>query len=67
MMSDFKPIWSGKDWELLVNDKDEFMIYDNQAENNFIITFEDKQEFQQLIARLSNELWQESTDFSKDK
>ena len=63
MMSDFKPIWTGNDWELLVNDKDEFMIYDNQAENNITITFEDKQEFQQLIARLSNEFWQESTDF----
>ncbi len=66
-MSEFKPIWSGKDWELLVNDKDEFMIYDIQAENNIIITFNDKQEIQQLIARLSNELWQESTDFRKNK
>jgi len=66
-MADFKPIWTGKDWELSVNDKDEFMIYDNQAENNIMIKFEDKQEFQQLLSVFSNELWQESTDFTKDK
>ena len=28
---------------------------------------EDKQEFQQLIAVLSSEIWEESTDFRKNK
>lgn len=64
---DFKPIWSGKDWELLVNDKDEFLIYDIASEHGIEITVRDKQEFQQLISVLSNELWQESTDFTKNK
>lgn len=66
-MGEFKPIWTGKDWELLVNDKDEFMIYDIAAEHGLEITFRDKQEFQQLIAILARELWEESTDFTKDK
>ena len=66
-LSDFKPIWSGKNWELLINDKDEFVIYDIETHAEIEIMKEDKQEFQQLIAVLSNEFWQESVDFRKGK
>ena len=66
-MGQFKPIWESKNWTLLVNDKDEFVIYDNESHQELHIVSEDKQEFQQLISILSNELWQESTDFTKDK
>ncbi len=51
----------------MVNDKDEFVIYDNETMSEIQIIKEDKQEFQQLISVLANELWQESTDFRKNK
>ena len=66
-MGEFKPIWTGKNWELLVNDKDEFVIYDIETHAEIEIVKEDKQEFQQLISVLSHELWQESTDFTQGK
>ncbi len=66
-MEDYKAIWESKNWTLYVNDKDEFVIYDNETHAEIEIIKEDKQEFQQLIARLAHELWQESTDFRKDK
>ena len=60
---EFKPIWSGEDWELLVNDKDEFLIYDLQSHAELHISKDDKTEFQKLIQMLSSELWQESVNF----
>ena len=66
-MGEFKPIWESKHWTLYVNDKDEFVIYNNKTTDELQIVKEDKQEFQQLIAVLANELWQESTDFRKNK
>jgi len=66
-MGEFKPIWESKRWTLMVNDKDEFVIYDNETMSEIQIIKEDKQEFQQLIARLAHELWQESTDFTELK
>jgi len=66
-MEDYKAIWESKNWTLYVNDKDEFVIYDNETQAEIEIVKEDKQEFQQLISVLAHELWQESTDFRKDK
>ncbi len=66
-MGEFKPIWESKNWTLMVNDLDEFVIYDNETMSEIQIVKEDKQEFQQLISVLANELWQESTDFRKNK
>ncbi len=66
-MGEFKPIWESKHWTLMVNDLDEFVIYDNETMSEIQIIKEDKQEFQQLISVLANELWQESTDFRKNK
>lgn len=66
-MGEFKPIWESKRWTLMVNDLDEFVIYDNETMSEILIVKEDKQEFQQLIAVLSSEIWEESTDFRKNK
>jgi len=66
-LGEFKTIWESKNWSLLVNDKDEFVIYDIETHAEINIVKEDKQEFQQLISVLSHELWQESTDFTKDQ
>jgi len=66
-MGEYKPIWESKSWTLMINDKDEFVIYDNETMSEIQIVKEDKQEFQQLIAVLARELWEESTDFRKDK
>ena len=66
-MEDYKAIWESKNWTLMVNDLDEFVIYDNETQAEIHIIKEDKQEFQQLISVLAHELWQESTDFRKDK
>jgi hypothetical protein len=43
------------------------VIYNNITTEEIEIMKEDKQEFQQLISVLANELWQESTDFRKNK
>jgi hypothetical protein len=66
-MGEYKPIWESKKWSLMLNDNDEFVIYNNITTEEIEIMKEDKQEFQQLISVLANELWQESTDFRKNK
>lgn len=63
---EFKPIWDGLDWQLLVNDKDEFKIYDKMTGDSILIESDDKDEIQKLMGVLTNELWEESVDFSDD-
>jgi len=57
---EYKPIWQGTDWELLVNDKDEFKIHDLMTDESIRIDSDDKDEFHELLSRLDDELWAES-------
>jgi len=64
---EFKPIWHGIDWELQVNDKDEFKIHDLMTGNSIVIASDDKAEFSELLSRLYDELWEESFEAAEDK
>lgn len=59
---EFKPIWKGADWELLVNDKDKFKIQGVMTGDNILIEADDKEEFHILLSRLDDELWAETAE-----
>ena len=50
------------DWDLQVNDKDEFRIYDRMTGDSIIVEQDDKEEIAHLIERLMIELEEEYSD-----